>query len=217
METFFEIFLHLDIYLNKWLLVLGPSIYILLFVIIFCETGLVVIPFLPGDSLLFATGTLCATDNAVLKLVPVILTLSAAAMLGDAVNYAIGHYVGPKVFYKEGGRWLNRNHLLATEAFYERHGGKTIFLARFFPIFRTFAPFVAGIGQMQYKRFFLFNISGGISWVLLFVCLGYYFANIPIVKQHFEVVILSIIIASCMPIIYRTVKSYLNKPRTNTL
>ena len=159
-----------------------------------------VTPFLPGDSLLFALGALCATENATLKLPWVGITLVSAAILGDAINYFIGWKIGPKIFRSETGRWLNQKHLESTQAFFEKHGGKTILLARFVPIARTFAPFVAGIGKMRYGRFALFNVSGGIVWVLLFLLLGYYFGNIPAVKRNFELVILAIILISFIPV-----------------
>lgn len=201
-----EIFLHLDVHLNEWIGLLGPWIYLLLFLIIFCETGLVITPFLPGDSLLFALGALAATDQAVLRLPLLMILLMAAAVLGDAVNYSIGRRIGPKVF-REGARWwLSKKHLLATEAFYERHGGKTIVIARFMPIIRTFAPFVAGVGTMTYRRFAVFNVAGALLWVFAFLLGGYYFGNIPAVKRNFEFVILGIVGLSCMPLFLRLVK-----------
>src|SRR5262249_50712449 len=154
----------------------------------FCETGLVVTPFLPGDSLLFAVGVLAARSEA-LSLPLILVLLCLAAVLGDAVNYAIGYWLGPKVFKYENSWLLNKKHLLRTQLFYEKYGSKTIVLARFIPIIRTFAPFVAGIGQMQYQRFALFNISGGIAWVLIFVLGGYKFADQQVVKTHFHLVI----------------------------
>lgn len=194
-----DILLHLDTHLNQWLDLLGPWLYIVLFLIIFCETGLVVTPFLPGDSLLFALGALAATADASLTLPWLAGTLCTAAILGNMVNYSIGRYVGPKIFKAEKSRWLNRDYLLRTHAFYERHGGKTIIITRFVPILRTFAPFVAGIGRMTYARFTLFNIAGGLSWVLLFLLAGYYFGNIPAVKRNFHIVIIGIIVVSLIP------------------
>ncbi len=205
METlrhFVDIFLHLDAHLNEWAGNLGPWTYVLLFAIVFAETGLVVTPFLPGDSLLFAVGALAATEGSPIDVVFVALLLIVAAVLGDAVNYSIGKYLGPKVFARESSRLLNKEHLVRTQQFYEKHGGKTIILARFIPIVRTFAPFVAGIGRMEYRRFGLFNITGGIVWVVLFVASGYGFGNIPAVKRNFQYVILAIIVLSVLPIVF---------------
>ena len=194
-----DIFLHLDAHLNDWAALLGVWLYLVLFVIVFCETGLVVTPFLPGDSLLFAVGALASIPGSPLSLPLIVLVLCVAAVLGDAVNYTIGYRVGPRVFSSEESRWLNKQHLDRTHAFYEKYGGKTIILARFMPIVRTFAPFVAGIGRMGYARFALFNVVGGIAWVLMFVLGGYGFGEVPVVKRNFHVVILGIIIVSVMP------------------
>ena len=163
MMQLIDIVLHLDVHLAAWSTAMGPWLYVLLFAIVFCETGLVVTPFLPGDSLLFATGALCALPGSPLGIVQIIALLIAAAILGDAVNYGIGYRVGPKVFKSETSWWLNKKHLMRAQRFYEKHGGKTIVLARFMPIVRTFAPFVAGIGKMKYSRFGMFNITGGIA------------------------------------------------------
>jgi membrane-associated protein len=198
-QSAIEIFLHLDKHLNEWAGMLGPALYVLLFVIVFCETGLVVTPFLPGDSLLFAVGALAAVEGAVIDPILVTLVLAVAAILGDAVNYGIGYRLGPKVFASEESWLFNKQHLLRTQAFYEKYGGKTIVLARFMPIIRTFAPFVAGIGKMRYPRFALFNVTGGIAWVVSFTFAGYFFGNIPAVKTNFHFVILAIIIISVMP------------------
>lgn len=198
MHQFIDIILHLDTHLNQWLDLLGPWLYIVLFLIVFCETGLVATPFLPGDSLLFALGALAATPGTALELKWLMATLITAGILGDSVNYSIGKYLGPKVF-REKSRWFRRDYLLRTEAFYEKHGGKTIVIARFMPIFRTFAPFVAGIGRMKYRRFVLFNVTGAISWVVAFLLGGYFFGNIPSVKQNFHIVILGIIVVSLIP------------------
>ena len=194
-----DLFLHLDKHLNEWAGFLGPWLYVVLFLIVFCETGLVVTPFLPGDSLLFAVGALAATEGSVLDLPSVVVLLCIAAIAGDAVNYAIGARVGPRVFTRDDSRLLNKEHLLRTQAFYEKYGGKTIILARFMPIIRTFAPFVAGIGKMGYSRFALFNVVGGVVWVCSFALGGYYFGNFPAVKSNFHYVILAIIIISVMP------------------
>lgn len=207
LDNLIDIFVHLDLHLNEWILWCGPWIYLLLFLIVFCETGLVVTPFLPGDSLLFALGTIAATENAALSLPLLALTLCIAAILGDAANYAVGRHIGPKIFQRETGRWLNKKHLVATQQFYERHGGKTIIMARFMPIIRTFAPFVAGIGTMTYGRFALFNVTGGLLWVLSLLLAGYFFGNIPVVKENFETVILGIIVVSLLPMVIRLMRS----------
>jgi len=196
---FIDIFLHLDQHLNDWAAQLGPGLYLLLFLVVFCETGLVVTPFLPGDSLLFAVGALAASDGSPIQVGLVSLLLIVAAILGDAVNYSIGRRVGPKVFSKEDSWLLNKKHLIKTQNFYEKHGGKTIVFARFIPIIRTFAPFVAGIGKMQYRHFAVFNVVGALVWVLGFVFAGYMFGNLPVVKRNFQYVILAIIVLSVMP------------------
>jgi membrane-associated protein len=203
----FEIFFHLDAHLNQWAGMLGPWLYVLLFLILFCETGLVVTPVLPGDSLLFAVGALASIDNSPLSLPLLLALLCLAAISGDAVNYAIGYRVGPKVFTREDSWLLNKKHLMQTEAFYERHGGKTIILARFMPIIRTFAPFVAGIGKMGYRRFAAFNVIGGVAWVFAFLLGGYFFGNVPAVKRNFHYVIVAIIILSVMPPIIEYLRS----------
>jgi membrane-associated protein len=194
-----DIFFHLDQHLNAWAAALGVWVYLILFLIIFCETGLVVTPFLPGDSLLFAVGALAASDGSPLNIATVILLLCTAGILGDAVNYSVGLRLGPKVFHSDTSRWLNRKHLLRAQSFYERYGGKTIVLARFISIIRTFAPFVAGIGKMRYRRFAIFNFTGAIAWVTLFALGGYRFGNIPAIKRNFHFVIVAIIIISIMP------------------
>jgi membrane-associated protein len=194
-----DIFLHLDKHLNEWAGSLGGGLYGILFLIVFCETGLVVTPFLPGDSLLFAVGALCALEGSPISLPLVIALLFVAAVLGDAVNYSIGRRVGPRVFRSEGSWLLNKKHLLRTQGFYEKHGGKTIIIARFMPIVRTFAPFVAGIGDMRYARFFTFNVVGAGAWVASFSMLGFFFGNVPTVKKNFTLVILAIIVISVLP------------------
>jgi membrane-associated protein len=202
-----DIFLHLDQHLNDWAGMLGPLLYLLLFGVVFCETGLVVTPFLPGDSLLFAVGALGSVDGSPISLPLMASVLLAAAVLGDACNYAIGHYLGPMVFTSERSRLLNRRHLVRTQQFYARHGGKTIFLARFVPIIRTFAPFVAGIGRMRYGRFALWNVSGAAVWIVGLVLAGYQFGQIPIVKRNFETVILAIIAISLVPLLVEYIRS----------
>ena len=194
-----DIFLHLDAHLDAWMALYGMWLYAILFVVIFCETGLVVTPFLPGDSLLFATGALIARPDSPLTLHMMLPLLCVAGVLGDAVNYSVGYRVGPKVFTKDTSWLLNKKHLYRAQAFYEKYGGKTIFLARFVPIIRTFAPFVAGIGKMRYRRFAVFNVTGAVTWVVVFVLAGYMFGNIPYVKRNFQYVIMAIILISVMP------------------
>src|SRR5271166_6525057 len=203
----FDIFRHLDQHLNDWAGVLGPLLYLVLFAVVFCETGLVVTPFLPGDSLLFAVGALCSIEGSPISLPLMGGALLAAAVLGDACNYVIGHYLGPMVFTSERSRLLSRRHLVRTQEFYARHGGKTIFLARFVPIIRTFAPFIAGIGHMRYRQFALWNVSGAAVWVVGLVLAGYQFGQIPIVKRNFETVILAIVVISLLPILIEYVRA----------
>jgi membrane-associated protein len=186
---------------------MGAWVYVLLFVIVFCETGLVVTPFLPGDSLLFATGAIVALPGSGLNLWIMMVVLVVAAIIGDGVNYWIGRTVGPKVFRSESNWFLNKGHLLRAQIFYEKHGGKAIVLARFVPIIRTFAPFVAGIGKMNYSRFWMYNASGAVLWVVLFVFAGWIFGNVPVVKRNFEIVILAIIAVSVLPIVIEWYKA----------
>jgi membrane-associated protein len=190
--------LHLEGHLGVLIQDFGPWIYALMFLVIFCETGLVVTPLLPGDSLLFALGAFAARP-AGLNLLLLIILLSVAAILGDSVNYWIGSLLGPRIFRGENVRFLNRRHLERTHEFYERYGGKTIILARFVPIVRTFAPFVAGMGQMTYRRFMAFNVIGGLIWILTFLIGGYVFGNIEAVRKNFTLVILGIIAVSILP------------------
>ena len=199
-----DLILHLDQHLVELVSQYGSWTYAILFLIIFCETGLVVTPILPGDSLLFAVGALSAS-GALNPLVLVVL-LSIAAIAGDTVNYWIGHKLGPRVFQNESSRFLNRKHLERTHAFYEKYGGKTIVIARFIPIVRTFAPFVAGIGSMTYSRFLAYNVVGGVVWISIFVYAGYFFGNIPVVKGNFTLVILAIIVISMVPAIIEYVQ-----------
>jgi len=189
--------LHLDRHLAALIQDYGLWTYLILFLIIFCETGLVVTPVLPGDSLLFAVGTFAA--SGALDLGIILLLLSAAAIAGDTVNYAIGARVGPRIFRQKGVRLLNRDYLDRTHRFYERHGAKTIVIARFVPIIRTFAPFVAGLGRMSYARFITYNVAGGVGWIACLVLGGYAFGNIPVVKQNFSLVIVAIIVLSLLP------------------
>lgn len=204
---FIDIILHLDAHLTEWIALFGPNIYVILFLIIFSETGLIILPFLPGDSLLFALGALTAVDGSTLSLPLLLALLIIAAVLGDATNYAIGYRVGPKVFRYRNSFWLNQDHLTRTQAFYEKHGGKTIVLARFMPIVRTFAPFVAGIGRMQYRKFAIFNVVGGIAWVSSFLIAGSFFGNLPAVKQNFHIVIFAIIAISFAPVVIEWLRS----------
>jgi len=204
--NFVDLFLHLDKYLSVVLENFGLWTYLLLFLVIFMETGFVVTPFLPGDSLLFAAGTFAALGS--LNVAGLLLLLSVAAILGDTVNYWIGHFVGPKVFH-ENIRFVKREHLERTHEFYEKHGGKTIVLARFIPIIRTFAPFVAGVGSMTYGRFLMYNVVGGIVWVWLFTLVGFFFGNLRVVKENFTLVILAIIAISLLPVLFEILKARL--------
>jgi len=197
LHTIVDIFLHLDRHLGEFVQAHGSSTYGLLFAVIFMETGVVVTPFLPGDSLLFTCGALAATEA--LRLPVLIPVLAGAAILGDNMNYWIGRAVGPRAFSGKS-RFLKHEHLVRTQAFYERHGGKTIFLARFVPIIRTFAPFVAGIGAMSYTRFLAYSIAGAVSWVGSCTLAGYAFGNIPVVKNNFSLVVLGIVAVSLLPL-----------------
>ena len=196
-SSFFNLLTHLDQHLLLLLQNYGGWVYLILFLIIFCETGLVVTPFLPGDSLLFVTGTLAATGA--LNVQGVALLLMAASFSGDNTNYWIGRYLGPKVFRKEQSRFFNYYYLEKTRSFYEKHGGKTILIARFIPIIRTFAPFVAGIGRMRYLRFVLYSLGGSVFWISFFVFGGFYFGNVPLVKQNLTAFIILIIFVSILP------------------
>ena len=194
---FIDFFLHLDKYLPLIIQSFGIWAYVIMFLVIFCETGLVVTPILPGDSLLFALGAFAA--QGALNIEILLMSLCIAAVAGDTVNYSIGKFLGPKVFHYPDSRFFKREYLVRTHQFYEKHGGKTIIIARFVPIIRTFAPFVAGIGTMKYLRFISYNIVGGVSWICLFLLAGYYFGGIPAVKRNFTLVIIAIIIISVMP------------------
>jgi membrane-associated protein len=188
---------HLDAHLSDIIQTYGLWTYSILFMVIFCETGLVVTPFLPGDSLLFAAGTFAARGD--LKVGLLFLILAAAAVLGDTVNYWLGKIVGPKVFHKEKTRFFKKEYLDRTHTFYEKYGAETIIIARFVPIIRTFAPFVAGIGRMTYGKFLSYNVIGGVGWVAIFTFGGYFFGNIPFVKKNFSIVIIVIIVLSLVP------------------
>ncbi|HOW53644.1 MAG TPA: DedA family protein [Syntrophorhabdaceae bacterium] len=204
-----DFIIHIDVHLSEIMRSYGVWTYLILFLIIFCETGLVVAPLLPGDSLLFAAGTFAARGD--LNVFWLFLLLSAAAILGDTANYWIGSYLGPRVFHKEKVRFLNKEYLERTHRFYEKYGGKTIIIARFVPIIRTFAPFVAGIGSMTYGKFISYNVAGGILWIGAFAYAGYFFGNIPMVKRNFTMVIFAIIILSVMPGVIEFIKHKMQK------
>ena len=209
LQKFLHVILHLDQYLYGLTIEYGGLIYALLFLIIFCETGLVVTPFLPGDSLLFAAGTLAAVGQLNVHLLVMLLII--AAILGDALNYFIGHHLGPKVFRNPNAKFFNPVYLERTEAFYEKYGGKTIVIARFIPIIRTFAPFVAGVGSMSYPRFLAYNIAGAILWVASITYGAYWFSNIEFIKRNFSVVIIAIILISMLPVAFEIVRHKLCK------
>jgi membrane-associated protein len=209
---FVDIVLHLDKHLALLVENYGAWIYLILFCVIFAETGFVVTPFLPGDSLLFVAGALAAVGG--MDIVWLIALLLAAAVLGNSVNYSIGRYLGPKVFHWEDSRFFNRAALEKTHAFYEKHGGKTLVISRFLPIFRTFAPFVAGIGAMDVFRFTLFNLIGALAWVVSLTLLGYWFGNLPWIKQNLTVVILVIIAISLLPVIIGVIRSRQAAPKS---
>jgi membrane-associated protein len=204
-----DFFLHLDVHLAEIIARFGSGAYFILFLIVFCETGLVVTPFLPGDSLLFAAGTFAALGS--FKVVPLMLLLIVAAILGDTVNYWVGTRIGTRAF-SGNVRFLKKEYLERTQAFYERHGGKTIVLARFVPIVRTFAPFVAGVGGMNYPRFLAYNVIGAVIWVVLFTLAGYFFGNIPAVRSNFTLVIFAIIGLSLIPMVVEFLRSRRRAP-----
>lgn len=203
-HNFIDLFVHLDKHLNDILQQYGTWTYMILFAIIFCETGLVVTPFLPGDSLLFACGAFAAAGA--LDVSWICILLSIAAIAGDTVNYWIGAYIGPKAFSREDSRFFKKHHLIRTHEFYEKYGGKTIIFARFMPIIRTFAPFVAGIGRMSYGKFLAYNVTGGLLWIFGFVFMGYFFGNIPVVKRNFTLVIMAIIVLSVLPSVIEVIR-----------
>lgn len=208
-----DVFLHLDEHLSQVISTYGVWTYAILFLIIFMETGLVITPFLPGDSLLFAAGTFASPAlGSPLNIVVLWIILCAAAIIGDTVNYWIGHFIGPRAFTGEV-RFLKKEYLDRTHEFYERHGGKTIVLARFIPIIRTFAPFVAGIGAMSYGHFLSYNVIGGILWVTLFTLGGYFFGNLPFVKNNFSAVVIAIILISITPMLVEFIRGKLRSSR----
>lgn len=204
MFPFIDFILHIDQYLSIIIQTYNIWTYAILSIIIFLETGLVATPFLPGDSLLFAAGSFASLGALNLCILLVLMAISA--IIGDSVNYSIGRYIGPKVFKSESSIFLNKKYLLRTQEFYHKHGKKTIFLARFVPIIRTFAPFIAGIGQMKYTEFLKYNIIGAISWTFLFILGGYFFGNLPIVQENFSLVLIAIIIISFIPVIIEIIK-----------
>jgi membrane-associated protein len=202
-----DVLLHLDVHLAGWVHGLGLWTYVLLFIVIFAETGLVITPFLPGDSLLFATGAIVSLEGSGLNIYIMAVLLIAAGIIGDFVNYAVGKYIGPRIFTRPDGWFFKAEHLATTQRFYEKFGSNTIILARFTPIVRTFAPFVAGIARMKYGRFLVFNAIGAILWVVLFLFAGYFFGNFPAVKRNFHIVIFSVIGVSLLPMIVPYAKS----------
>ena len=208
LKNLFSFILHIDVHLGQLILTYGALTYFILFVIVFVETGLVFVSFLPGDSLLFAAGAFSALGS--LNIILLVFLLILAAILGDTVNYWIGHFFGEKIIANPKIP-INKEHIEKTEAFFKKHGGKTIILARFVPIVRTFDPFVAGVGRMSYKHFISYNVIGGITWVSLFSFGGYFFGNIPAVKHNFTVVIMAIILISILPMFYEVLHSKLKK------
>jgi len=209
-ERLIDLLLHLDKHLNDVIGQYGHWTYLILFLIVFCETGLVVTPILPGDSLLFAAGAFAALGS--LNVLWLFVLLAIAAVVGDTVNYWVGYWVGPKVFHRENVRFLNRKHLDQTHQFYEKYGGKTIIIARFIPIIRTFAPFVAGIGSMTYWRFIAYNVIGGVAWVAICVFSGYKFGNLEVVKKNFSLVIVAIVLISVLPMLIEYLRHRSRKP-----
>ncbi len=215
MAQFIDIILHLDAHLAEWIALFGPWIYVLMFLVIFAETGLVVTPFLPGDSLLFALGALTTVENG-LNVWILLVSLTIAGILGDGVNYSIGKYFGSRAF-ESGSRFFRKEYLDQTVQFYEKWGAFTIVAARFAPIVRTFAPFVAGIGRMEYRKFAVYNVVGAIAWVFIFVLAGHYFGNLPIVKRNFHIVIFGVIGVSLIPVIYPWIKHRWSRAKSNAL
>jgi membrane-associated protein len=206
-EYFFlmiDFIIHIDVHLAYLIETYHGFTYFILFMIIFCETGVVILPFLPGDSLLFAIGAFTARGS--FDFWTISLSLLAAAIIGDSLNYSIGKYFGPKIFSKKDAKFLNTSHLAKAHTFYEKYGAKTIIIARFIPIIRTFAPFVAGVGNMTYKKFMTYNVVGALLWIFSFIPLGYFFGNMPLVKKNFTLVILAIIIISVLPAVFEIIK-----------
>ncbi|MFZ4401997.1 MAG: DedA family protein [Bacteroidales bacterium] len=210
MHLLLDFILHIDKYLNEWVTAYQTWTYLILFIIIFCETGLVVTPFLPGDSLLFAAGTIAAMDGNPLNVTVLIVVILVAAFAGDNTNFFIGRFLGKKV-YEKNYKLIKREYIDKTHAFYEKHGGKTLVIARFMPIIRTFAPFVAGVGEMKYFRFISFSVIGNFLWVFSFILAGYFFGNIDFVKKNFTLVILTIIFISLLPPVVAIIKQKFSK------
>lgn len=213
MADLINIILHLDVHLVEWMNMLGPWFYVLMFLIIFAETGLVVTPFLPGDSLLFALGALTTVENG-LNLWLLLGLLTFAGILGDGVNYQIGRYLGLKVFESDS-RFFKKKYLLQTQEFYDKWGAFTIVAARFAPIVRTFAPFIAGVGEMKYKKFLSYNVIGAVAWVFIFILAGHFFGNLPAVKRNFHIVIFGVIFISLIPMLIPWIKSKMKKTATS--
>ena len=209
MAHFIDIMLNLTQYLGEWIAMFGPWFYVLMFLVIFAETGLVVTPFLPGDSLLFALGALAAMEGG-LDVTVLLVSLTIAGIIGDTVNYHVGKYFGPKVFERDS-RFFKKDYLIQTQNFYNKWGAFTIVAARFAPIVRTFAPFVAGIGAMNYKKFLVYNVVGAILWVFIFILAGYFFGNLPVVKRNFHVVIFGVIFVSILPMLVPWIQSKMKK------
>lgn len=203
MNALIDFIFHIDNYLNAIVESYGYLVYFLLFAVVFCETGLVITPFLPGDSIIFACGTLAALGKMNIMILFVVFT--AAAVSGDAINYLLGKHYGPAMVKKLGGRFIKEKYIEDTRIFYRKHGGLTVFLARFVPVVRTFAPFVAGMSKMEYREFGFYNIIGGFTWTALFLTIGFYFGNIPLIKQHFSTAVLAIIFVSLLPVFIKYV------------
>lgn len=206
-QKLIDFILHIEVHLDELILTYHNFTYVILFMIIFFETGVVILPFLPGDSLLFAIGAFTARGSFDFWMIS--LSLLFAAILGDSVNYALGKYLGPKVFDSKDSKFFNKAHLVKAQGFYEKYGAKTIIIARFVPIVRTFAPFVAGIGTMSYRKFMMYNVIGAILWIFSFIPLGFYFGNLPVVKENFKIVMIAIIILSILPGVF----SYISERR----
>ncbi|MBC7427394.1 MAG: DedA family protein [Bacteriovorax sp.] len=204
LHALIDFILHIDVHLDYIIQTYHTWTYLILFLIIFSETGIVVLPFLPGDSLLFAIGAFAARGS--FNLWTVSITILLAAIIGDSVNYAIGKYIGPKIFSRPDSRFFNKNHLFKAQAFYEKYGAKAIIVARFIPIVRTFAPFVAGIGEMTYRKFMIYNVIGAMLWVFIFIPLGYFFGNLPFVQANFKLVMIAIILISLAPVVIQFLK-----------
>ena len=205
--------LHLDITIQNWAQNYGSFLYFLLFLIIFCETGLVVTPFLPGDSLLFAAGALCATSGS-LEVKFIIPLLIIAALAGDSMNYFLGRRFGRNIF-SDNSYFFKKKYLVKTEDFYAKHGTRAVFLARFFPILRTFAPFVAGLGNMRYRTFFTMSFAGTVTWILIFTLAGYFFGQLPFIQKNFTLLVMALLIVPAIPIVITALKPYFNKPQKN--